>query len=313
MARWRTLRWRIRRLEFVTFIGATLIIFGTAVKAESLPVGDGRVSDRPSRGDVFACQTQFRVGGARHAGEWFHGDTWNPLEKPRVQGRVMWPEAAHALEIKADVLSLTSNGLPVGQPTGNFPISRRDPAYKYDTNPNPIKAQALVFDIPLKPVPAKRPSCLPMGMIGFANNGVAIYNALDDAGLDAAAHEVQDLCDGHPQGKGQYHYHSASPCLPEAKRNEVVGWALDGYPIMGMLDAKGVLMTNADLDACHGRSEPVMVDGRQYDYAYRLTREYPYTLGCFHGALLPNTRQAIRQAMGPPKRPEQGRRQASQR
>lgn len=114
-----------------------------------------------------------------------------------------------------------------------------------------------------------------MGMIGFTFTGVAIYNALDDAGLDAAAHEVQDLCNGHPQGKGQFHYHNSSPCLPGADRNEVVGWALDGYPILGMRDASGATLTNADLDACHGRAERVDVSGLTYNYAYRLTHEYP--------------------------------------
>jgi YHYH protein len=92
-----------------------------------------------------------------------------------------------------------------------------------------------------------------MGMIGFTVNGVAFYNALDDAGNDAAAHEVQDLCDGHPQGKGQYHYHSGSSCLPKGK-NAVVGWALDGYPILSMYDAAGKFLTNADLDVCHRRA-----------------------------------------------------------
>lgn len=73
-----------------------------------------------------------------------------------------------------------------------------------------------------------------MGMIGFTTTGVALCNALDDAGLDTAAHGVQDLCNGQPLGKGQYHYHNASPCLPGADGNTHVGWALDGYPILGM-------------------------------------------------------------------------------
>ena len=139
-----------------------------------------------------------------------------------------------------------------------------------------------------------------MGMIGFTVTGVAIYNALDDAGRDAAAHEIQDLCDGHPQHAGQYHYHSSSPCLPGAESDTVVGWALDGYPILGMRDAGGKLLTNGDLDACHGRAETVTVSGRTYNYAYRLTREYPYTLGCFTGALRAGTRRATRHRRGPP-------------
>ena len=214
----------------------------------------------------------------------------------------MWPEAKFSLTPHGDRLTVEGNGLPVQQPTGAFPISRNDPVYKYDTNPNGIAAHNLSFEIPAKPVRADEPSCVPMGMIGFTITGVAIYNALDDAGRDAAAHEIQDLCDGHPQGRGQYHYHSSSPCLPGAKTNALVGWALDGYPILGMRDAQGKLLTNADLDACHGRAEAVNVRGRTYSYAYRLTQEYPYTLGCFTGQVQRSTRQAIRRSLGPPRR-----------
>ncbi len=264
-------------------------------------MGDGQVSTTPKVGHVLACNQDFRTGGARHVGEWFNGDTWNPAEKPHVKGQVRWPDASFDMAISGDALSITSNNLPVGQPTGAFPIARNDPVYQYDTNPNPISAIAMTFEIPRTPSPAGNPGCLSMGMIGFTVTGVAIYNALDDAGLDAAAHEVQDLCNGHPQGKGQYHYHNSSPCLPGAESNEVVGWALDGYPILGMVDASGATLTNADLDACHGRAEQVSVSGLTYDYAYRLTHEYPYTIGCFTGRVPRATTAAIRAAMGPPR------------
>jgi len=215
----------------------------------------------------------------------------------------MWPEARLLLVLHGDEISVTGNSLPVDQPTGTFPISPADSVYRYDTNPNAIAAQNLVFSIPASPTPAASPGCLPMGMIGFTTTGVAIYNALDAAGRDAAAHEIQDLCDGHPQMRGQYHYHSSSPCLPGAQGDSLVGWALDGYPILGMKDASGTLLTNADLDACHGRAEPVSAGGRTYRYAYRLTREYPYTLGCFMGEVQQSTLQDIRRGMGPPRRP----------
>ncbi len=274
---------------------------GSGIAAE-LPLGDGHVTDHPARGNVYACQTSFRGGGARHEGPWFHGKTWNPAEKPHVEGSVMWHQARLTLTSNGDELAVKSNGLPVHEPTGNFPIASNDPAYRYDTNPNSVEAQNLSFEIPLMPVRADDPGCLPMGMIGFTTTGVAIYNALDDAGRDAAAHEIQDLCDGHPQGKGQYHYHSSSPCLPGANANKLVGWALDGFPILGMRDTGGALVTDDDLDACHGRAETVTVDGRTYVYAYRLTQEYPYTLGCFTGQVQQSTRQSIRQAMGPPRK-----------
>ena len=274
-------------------------LLAISAQAHELPVGDGHVSDHPNRGDVFACETAFRGGGARHVGSWFHGETWNPLEKPHVAGRVMWPQARVSIAPRGDTVAVTGNGLPVGQPTGTFPIATDDPVYQYETNPNAIAEQSLSFTIPRTPTRAASPTCLPMGMIGFTTTGVALYNALDDAGRDAAAHEVQDLCDGHPQGRGQYHYHSASPCLPGANDNTVIGWALDGYPVLGMRDGSGKTLSNSDLDACHGRADTVTVDGRNYDYAYRLTAEYPYILGCFTGTVLPDTQQTIRQGLAP--------------
>ncbi len=272
----------------------------------TLPVGDGKVTDHPAAGNVYACNQNFRTGGARHVGDWFKGDTWNPLEKPHVQGEVLWPDAKFSMTPADQQMRIESNGLPVGQPTGDFPIARTDPVYQYDTNPNPITAQKLDFNIPKAPQRAADPGCLRMGMIGFTTTGVAFYNALDDAGNDAAAHEVQDLCNGHPQGKGQYHYHNSSPCLPGAEVDKVVGWALDGYPILGMREADGSLITNADLDDCHGRAEDLQVGGRSYDYAYRLTMEYPYVMGCYTGLVASETSQSIRDSMGPQR--QRGRR-----
>jgi len=293
---------------------AMLAIFaaGSADAHQQLPLGDGQVSQQPKQNYVYACRSQFRAGGARHQGDWFHGKSWDPSEKPHVRGKIVWPNAEFSVSEKGPQIELRGNGLPTNQVTGIFPIAADDPAYAFDTNPNAIEAKTLSFSIPLKPMPATEPQCLPMGMIGITLTGVALYSALDDAGRDAAAHEIQDICDGHPQGAGQYHYHSASPCLPGADKNQLVGWALDGYPILGMRDAQGKRLNDADLDACHGRAENVAVDGRQYKYAYRLTREYPYTLGCFHGKIEKATFDAIHRALGPPRRgkPDGHRRRA---
>ncbi|QUS36337.1 YHYH protein [Falsirhodobacter algicola] len=289
---------------------ASVAVPGPTVFAHELPVGDGKVTDHPEAGNVYACNQNFRGNGARHVGDWFHGDTWDPLAKPHVRGEVSWPDASFSATYGADGLDVASNGLPVGVPTGEFPIAKDDPVYAYDTNPNAIREQPLQFTIPSAPVIADTPSCLSMGMIGFTVTGVAFYNALDDAGRDAAAHEVQDVCDGHPQGQGQYHYHSSSPCLPGAQSNTVVGWALDGFPILGMVDADGRTLSNDDLDACHGREEDVVIQGHRYSYAYRLTPEYPYTLGCFTGQLQAETVQMIRKAMGPPGNPNRRPRNA---
>jgi YHYH protein len=273
-----------------------------ALGAQELPLGDGHVTHHPAAGNVYACRTTFRRGGARHDGPWFHGDTWDPTAKPHVSGSVLWPDAAFTLTSAGGDLLVEGNGLPVKEPTGRFPIARTDSAYRYDTNPNHVGAQRLSFQIPAHPEPADQPGCLPMGMIGFTVTGVAFYSALDDAGRDAAAHEIQDDCDGHPQANAQYHYHNASPCIPGVDGDSVVGWALDGFPILGEKDARGHVVTDADLDACHGRKETVTVDGRTYDYAYHLTEEYPYTLGCFRGRLVRGTLDDVRSGLEPSRR-----------
>jgi hypothetical protein len=51
------------------------------------------------------------------------------------------------------------------------------------------------------------------GEAGIMLTGVPLLNGFDAGMRDAAAHEVQDTCSGHPQREGQYHYHSLSPCI----------------------------------------------------------------------------------------------------
>ena len=43
--------------------------------------------------------------------------------------------------------------------------------------------------------------------MGFAINGVAIYNALTGETTDAVRYEVFDDCKGHSSPSGAYHYH----------------------------------------------------------------------------------------------------------
>jgi hypothetical protein len=180
------------------------------------------------------------------------------------------------------------NGLPKGSTTGNFPIQPSDDAYAYDRNPNSIRSQGVYYSLPLHPKRASSPGCLSGGPIGIARNGVAIFNALDAADRDAVAHEIQDLCGGHPQQQGLYHYHGIPSCLTKndsTKRHaSLVGFALDGFAIYGPRGGGGRLLSDDDLDACHGHVGKVWLDGRrQRVYHYHATLEYPYTLGCYRG------------------------------
>jgi hypothetical protein len=225
-----------------------------------LPLGDGKISAIPQSGYVMSCQTSFNGGrGAQNIGPWIHGTTWDLAQKIKAQGRVMWPQAEFRITTQTGnrVVSriVNGNGLPVDTPTGTFPIGYDDPAFEIDRNPNSISPQQIALTLPANPEVAAAASCVPMGVIGMALNGVPIYNALDEAGRDAVAHEVQDLCNGHPQMQGQYHYHGPSPCLPSQTANEtLIGYALDGFGIYSLYDAHGRELTDADLDECHGRT-----------------------------------------------------------
>ena len=280
---------------------------------KALPLGDGRISTTPQRGYVFSCVTDFQGSGAQHAGDWIQGSTWDATRKIWVQGEVLWPNARFSLQTTATERMLSGNALPVGHATGNFPIARSDPAYQIDRNPNTIVEQTLSFTLPLQPTLSASAGCVPMGMIGVALNGVPIFNALDAAGRDAVAHEVQDRCHGHPQERGVYHYHGPSDCLAgSGDNNALLGYALDGFGIYSGQGESGRELTNADLDECHGRTSPVMWNGKQTSiYHYVMTREYPYTIGCYRGNAVRAQPQPMKAGSGPAEsigRPGQARR-----
>jgi hypothetical protein len=66
--------------------------------------------------------------------------------------------------------------------------------------------------------------------------------------------------------------------------SKLLGYARDGFGIYGPRDADGKELTNEDLDECHGTTSEVKFNGKkQRIYHYVITKEYPYTLGCFKG------------------------------
>lgn len=214
---------------------------------------------------------------------------WDARAKPVVEGEILWPNARINVVVEGDARVVRANNLPT-HASGTFPIRPGSQAHAYDRNPNPIAEQPVLLHLPRTPKVSETATCVPMGMIGFALSGVAIFNAFDLAGRDAPAYEIQDKCNGHPERGGQYHYHDWSPCLAkdaqgkEYAADEPVGSALDGFPILRPTDSAWAEIKNADLDECHGRMGNVRIDGEtQQTYHYRFTREYPYTIGCFRG------------------------------
>jgi hypothetical protein len=288
---------------------ALVALMGAAQAADPtrLPVGDGNIAQQPRLGFVWPCATRFGGGGAQRSGTWLRGDgTFDFTAKPEVDGSVDW---ASELSVTPDGnrRRIVGNGLP-NHSTGRYPVARGDDAYRHDRNPNTISAQRLDVSVPAAPRAARSPSCLPMGPIGVLLTGAVFFNSLDARGEDAAAHEIQDACQGHPERSGQYHYHMLSTCLEPAGKggghSPLVGYAFDGFGIFGRRGESGAVLSNADLGDCHGHSHEITWDGARTElFHYHATWEFPYTLGCYRGtAEVSETRQGPPPEGGPPPR-----------
>jgi hypothetical protein len=273
-----------------TTIGeVTNVWSGATVDPTKLPIGDEFVStSAASVGGLWACNAgDPNAGGASADGPWIDAaaGTWDMTLKLAVEGSVVWEAAAYEETVDGSNRVLSTNSLPVNDPTGTFPIGVDDPAYQYDRNPGTITEQALTVTLPSLGTVAASPSCVPGGEIGMFRNGVVVFNSLDARGEDAVAREVQDLCNGHP-AMTTYHYHNVPVCLRDKATGSstVVGFAYDGFPIVVERDASGALPTNADLDECHGRTSTIFLDGEMVEtYHYSATLEFPYFIGCFKG------------------------------
>lgn len=189
------------------------------------------------------------------------------------------------ISFDGDFVVLQSDGVP-GHVSPYFdPSDSRYAAYdgdnpQFQQNPNTIAEQTLMLRIPREPQAAAEHQATPLGPIGIAVNGVALFNQY--AGPDQPlTNEINsfDQCSGHPEEmRGLYHYHAVPDCLIEqVGADGLVGFLLDGFPVYGP-EEKGAAITNADLDAYHGHSHatPEYPDGI---YHYHVTDEAPYING----------------------------------
>lgn len=261
----------------------TTAVKGSPENKTSLPLGDGKYTTSGARkGYIYLCSVQQGGGGAQESGTWISGKTWNDTIKPKVSGSVTWPTATFTNTISGTTRTLTGNDLPVQATTGIFPIQSTDPAYQYDRNPNTITASTYSLTLPVNPSYSSTPSCMG-GEVGVMLNGVPLFNGFDALNRDAAAHEIQDSCDGHPQEQGHYHYHSLSSCIKNISSSTVIGFALDGYPLTGPVLPDGNYLTTNDLDECHGMTSEIVLDGKRTTmYHYVMTEDFPYSVSCFH-------------------------------
>ncbi len=266
---------------------ATASPAGAAIDPTRIPSGDGKVSGTtPAIGSIYSCTTTFNGMGAQGAGPWINADgSWNALTKIAVLGTVAWPTAAFSSAVNGATRQIVSNDLP-NHATGSFPIGSSDPAYAFDRNPNAIGTKSISYTLPQMPTANGVPTCVGLGAIGIMNSGTVLYDALDAVGRDAAEHEMQDGCHGHPDPSSTYHYHDLSTCIadPGTGHSNLLGYARDGFGIYGNRGQNGEALVNANLDVCHGHTHAITWDGATVVlYHYHATKEYPYTVGCYRG------------------------------
>jgi len=262
----------------------TVCMPASSLNLSALPLGTGKASTAPKQGYIWACRVP-SGGPPVSPVPWVNttAGTWSAKTKVAVEGSVKWSPKFTATQ-QGSELVLSGNGLPAR--SGVFPVSESDPAHAYNPDPTPITAHSIKVTLAANPTAAASPTCVG-GVVGIAVNGIPLLDGFDADGNDAGAVEVQDTCHGHPNDHDGYHYHSLSPCLLSKKsltHTTQVGWALDGFGIYVEYNSSGQLLTNADLDACHGRTSKVPWHGKTVSlYHYDMTFEFPYSVGCFSG------------------------------
>jgi hypothetical protein len=270
----------------------------------ALPLHDGDYATSPQQGLVFICDPhqfeQTNGPGAKAQGDWVNAaaKTYDITKKIFVQGTVYFPNAELTITPTGTERLIVGNGLPVGVPTGVFPVQANDPAYQYDPNPNSITAQNISFSIPRNPTVNSQPSCT-YKRIGITLDGIALHLPFDSQGRDELAYQLQDTCTGAPEPGGSYHRHALGECLPHIHEPvALVGYALDGFGIYSPFDQDGNELVSADLDECHGTTSDVPWEGQTVNmYHYVMTRDFPYTVACFRGT---PTRNAFPSLPGAP-------------
>lgn len=215
----------------------------------------------------------------------------------------------------AGTRSFSGNGLPSTQ-MGTFPVQPGTSAYSYysslpggnkPTNIYGSNAGSYSSAAAIGIHPYRLESTVPLNptltgyhpiaslIVGVTLTGTVLHieYANDNSGNWVSPINAlpTDQCFGHPYNE-QYHLHGYSwKCFPNqgtSGQSPVVGFALDGFPITGPRASDGHMMTNAELDQCHGTTSEITMpgnEGKKVTYHYVLNREYPYSVGCFRGTV----------------------------
>jgi len=152
----------------------------------------------------------------------------------------------------------------------------------------PVPAPGYRSPVALSPARAAEVTTIDAAL-GVAVNGVPIYDYTSQGLNDPTQYDPRadtlltgelDVCNGHAGRGDDYHYHAAPVCMIAAMANRgpaaILGWAFDGYPILGDTERDGAPV--GELDACNGK------DDAEFGYAYHTSASPPYITQCLVGA-----------------------------
>ena len=174
------------------------------------------------------------------------------------------------VRLDGQFLFVESNGLP----EHNMMVGIRSWQQQVPL-PQPFVGQN-AWRLPIEPKFAAKPISVlkePLrGAIALAVNGVPIFCALNNRGEDSYLLGELDEWGGHCGRGDDYHYHIAPVHLEKiVGKGNPIGYALDGFPILGFTESDGSLPVG--LDEFNGHKDS---DG---NYHYHATPSFPYING----------------------------------
>lgn len=199
---------------------------------------------------------------------------------------------------------LTAQGFEFYDEEGNVYIG--DPAGELVAGVNNCLSAAadetveMTVRIPLQPVMAESPTQLgTVAQVGLAIDAVPIFADAPSV-LDRGHLPALDLCGGHIDPGGWYHWHATTTDIDSSFAHEgldlhchldqsaaaLFGYAFDGYPIYGSVDEDGSIP--ADLDECSGHTG-VTADYPDGVYHYHAGLDFPNLPGCLMGVSAENS------------------------
>ena len=175
------------------------------------------------------------------------------------------------------------------------------------------------WQIPLKSTLADKPisgrTQLRRGAIALAANGIPIFNALNNRGVDSFSIGELDEFGGHCGRGDDYHYHAAPLAIQKVVGpKSPIAFALDGFAIYGLYDPKAKagalescpLGSTDALDELNGHFCALPagqgIDNGTRSYHYHASKTYPYINGGMRGNVKMQGDEIVPQAHAQPLR-----------